>query len=149
MTSHSNVGGNFQVGKPDQLKLLFDYTLFHIGLYATLITGLTSLVHFDPRLQNAPWLLRCIACTVLFFLLAGAAGGTIASNIPNYESFADYDQADLDVFGVPTFKYRTWEHVEHILFWLGLLVSVVGFVAAAFFTKTAVSTSSPLPWSRM
>jgi hypothetical protein len=138
------------VDKPsDQLKLLFDYTLFHIGLYATLITALTSLVHFDSRLQNAPWLLGCIACTVLFFLVAGAAGGAIASNIPNYESFSDYDKVALDVFGTPTLKYRTWAHVEHIAFWLGLLVSVVGFIVAAFCAKPAVSFSSPLPWSRM
>jgi hypothetical protein len=123
------------VGTPsDQLKLLSDYTLFHIGLYTTLITVLSSLVHFDLRLHNTSWLLGCIAFTMACFLVAGASGGAIASNIPNYASFAEYDRAKLDVFGVPSFRYRTWAHIEHIAFWLGLVVSVVGFLWAALFT---------------
>jgi hypothetical protein len=123
----------------DQLKLLSDYTLFHIGLYTTLITALTSLVHFG-RLRNTPCLLKCVAFTVICFLVAGASGGVIASNIPNYSRFADYDQARLDVFGIPclsSLRYRTWAHIEHISFWVGLLFSVVGILVAAFHPKCA------------
>ena len=67
----------------DQLKLLSDYTLFHIGLYASLISGLTALAHFKGASFERK-LFRVLLVTVACFLVAGAAGGVIASNIPNY-----------------------------------------------------------------
>lgn len=111
----------------DQLKLLSDYTLFHIGLYATLITALSSLAQFG-RARVSPPLIKCAAFTVACFLVAGAAGGAIASNIPNYARFADYDAANLNVFGIPSLTYQTWAHVEHGAFWLGIVVFVGGIL---------------------
>jgi hypothetical protein len=111
----------------DQLKLLSDYTLFHIGLYTTLITALVALAHFrGKKFEDRRF--GFLVFTVISFLVAGAAGGAIASNIPNYPCFKDYDQVRLDVFGVSTMTYRSWAHVEHIAFWIGIIVAVIGFL---------------------
>jgi hypothetical protein len=115
----------------DQLKLLSDYTLFHIGLYASLISGLTALAHFKGASFEKK-LFWVLVLTVGCFLVAGMAGGIIASNIPNYSRFADYDQARLSVFWFESMPYRSWAHVEHIAFWGGILVAVVGFLRAAW-----------------
>lgn len=112
----------------DQLKLLSDYTLFHIGLYTTLISTLLALIHFRHGNAKQP-LFRILKLTVLCFIVAGAAGGVIASNIPNYETFKQYDCDSLPVFcWAHTMPYRMWAHVEHVSFWIGLLIAAAGFL---------------------
>jgi hypothetical protein len=32
------------------------------------------------------------------------------------------------VFGMATMHYRSWAHVEHGAFWVGLLIGAVGFL---------------------
>jgi hypothetical protein len=112
----------------DQLKLLSDYTLFHIGLYTTLVSTLIALAHFRrAKVQGALYVV--LVCTVICFIVAGAAGGVIASNIPNFSTFASYDGANLEVFGRATMPYRLWAHVEHGAFWVGLVIAAVGFLS--------------------
>jgi len=113
----------------DQLKLLSDYTLFHIGMYTTLIAALTSVAHFGHK-RVSDGLRICIAATVVCFVIAGAAGGAIASNIPNYANFSTYAADHLNVFGVRPFTYWIWAHIEHGAFWLGLWISVLGLLFA-------------------
>jgi hypothetical protein len=111
----------------DQLKLLSDYTLFHIGLYTTIISTLIALVHFRRPNFKKPQLFSILQFTVFCFIVAGAAGGAIASNIPNYPSFGAFDKGGLNVFGFTCLSYRAWAHVEHGAFWVGLITAAVGF----------------------
>jgi len=103
-----------------QLSTLFDYTKFHIGLYSTLITGLFAIIAFamhDPNGKILVYLLPYARYTAGFILIAGAAGGVIASNIPNYKTFESYSSARLPIFGIPSFTYAVFAHVEHLAFW--------------------------------
>jgi hypothetical protein len=115
---------------PDpQLKMLFDYTLFHIGLYTTLVTVLFGLLTFGHEHKRVTPSVGPLKWTVVFFLCAGLAGGAIGSNIPHYRDFASYSNATLYAFGfIPLGPYSWLEHVEHIAFWLGILFATVAFL---------------------
>jgi hypothetical protein len=112
-----------------QLKMLFDYTIFHIGLYTTLVTALFALLTFGHEHKRVKLSLSPLKWTVGFFLLAGAAGGAIASNIPHYRDFATYSSAGLTAFGfIPLPSYSWLEHIEHAAFWFGIFFATFGFL---------------------
>ena len=80
----------------NQLNHLFDYTKFHIGVYMTLI-GILLAVEVKDQLPGGGCLDVIIMLTIGCYMLAGAAGGAIISNIPGYQSFAEYKDASLPV----------------------------------------------------
>lgn len=72
-----------------RLRMLFDYTIFHIGLYTTLITALFGLMTFGHQHQKIKDKLGSLKFTVFCFLVAGAAGGVLASNMPEHKTFEE------------------------------------------------------------
>ena len=118
----------------DQLDRLFDYTKFHIGFYATVITGLFAVIGFavsNSQQEVLRHILPFAWVTALLVLTAGAAGGVIASNIPEYptfESFAD-KTTELKVFGVSTRHYSDFVRLEHMAFWAAVLLASAGFLS--------------------
>ena len=116
-----------------RLSTLFDYTKFHIGLYATLITGLFAVVAFVEShkrdLAGLVQLLPYAKWTACLILIAGAAGGAIASNIPNFREFESFSRAKLEVFGIRFLRYSQLAHVEHLAFW-----SAIGVATYALFS---------------
>jgi len=105
-----------------RLKMLFDYTLFHVGLYTTLISALFALMTLGHAHEDF------LKITVACFLIAGAAGGAIASNIPLYSTFADYTTSKLTVFGIGGLNFWVLAHVEHGAFWAGIIVAAIGIL---------------------
>jgi hypothetical protein len=88
---------------------------------------------FGEKLPPILLIVWYIKTTKICFLIAGAAGGAIASNIPEYESFDHFAAAKLNVFG-PILcwtrpKYYVLAHVENGAFWIGIVTSTVGFMA--------------------
>ena len=74
MAFGAEVLGIMDTKAPDQINLLFEYTKFHIGLYASLIAALVGLMKLGR--QHVPSrLLPYLKATVICFVLAGAAGG--------------------------------------------------------------------------
>lgn len=69
----------------ERLKLLFDYTKFHIGLYSVLITALIALMSFGSETVPSPlqWPLKFVT---IMFVLAGACGGIVASSSVKFDS---------------------------------------------------------------
>jgi hypothetical protein len=111
---------------PAQIKLLFEYTKFHIGLYASLIAALVGLMKLGGQ-QIPDGLLRYLQVTLVCFVIAGAAGGVIASTI-SVDYMALVRQDAIGPFGFNVLSYTWWAHIEHFAFWLGITVSVVGFL---------------------
>src|SRR5262245_29005751 len=74
----------------ERLKLLFDYTKFHIGLYSTLAT----LVLVALGLKNKGWDLDFVPAllwvSVFSMGLAGLAGGIIAGSVPQRAGFSEF-----------------------------------------------------------
>jgi hypothetical protein len=117
--------------EPDRrLDRLFDYTKFHIGIYLTIagaaVTLLSAAAKQDSDSENTitsligdPLMLLAGALCVV---LAGAAGGIIASSATQYESFDKLYKDRLGPDKLRLFTGRYWILIEHQAFWLGLLL---------------------------
>ena len=114
----------------EQLGLLFEYTKFHILLYTTLNTLLIGLFAFGKKEGAADQFRRTMKIVVFFFLLAGGAGGVIGSSIPRFHRFSDFCEANISPYGMRflRFRGRTWIHLEHGAFWIGIVVAVASFL---------------------
>ncbi|WP_316159324.1 hypothetical protein [Bradyrhizobium sp. SZCCHNRI3042] len=112
----------------EQLKLLFDYTKFHIGLYTTVATifgGLYSASDKLPFKFNSGFLIGSVIC----ILLAGIAGGTIASCIPAYNGYTKFWGAVIGPFRLKLFTAETWTYIEHSTFWFAVLLAFLAIIA--------------------
>jgi hypothetical protein len=112
---------------PEQVKVLYDYSKFHIGLYSALIGVLLAVARLGvPSTSpiNAA-VKHCLYLTVAFFIVAAMAGGTIASTI-SQDSASVINDKRIGPVGLRLCKARTWAAIEHNAFWLGVAVALVG-----------------------
>lgn len=140
----------------EQLKLLFDYTKFHIGLYTTLVTLLIALISLGS--EELFFLQRIsLAATTVCFVLAGGCGGILASNIPYYATLGAFrdasfgprwlwkkhgraataDTGNRGYAMFPRLYGPTWATLEHLFFWLGIVIALTGTGWSLFATGAA------------
>lgn len=116
----------------EKLKLLFDYTKFHIGLYTTLGTGLTAVLaaDFAKAWRINLWLL---AISILAIAVAGFAGGVVTSSLTQHTSHHDFWKKKTGPFRAEWWTGETFTYIEHTAFWIavvaGLLAVVVGYLS--------------------
>jgi hypothetical protein len=103
------------MNEADQLANLLSYTIFHIGVYISLVAGLIGAGVLKDL--DHPVLRFSVAC----FLIAGICGAAVGSNIPEYDKWSTYAAADLGFWGYGILKYSTWTTIEHLAFWAGIL----------------------------
>jgi hypothetical protein len=110
------------------LDRLFDYTKFHIGLYLTLTASyvaVTSMKNGSVSLLNVDkiW----FRCAVVCFMLAGLAGGVIASSITQTgcRSTKSFLAERIGPWNTTIFEARTWTWIEHTSFWIGLVLALM------------------------
>ena len=120
------------------LELLFDYTKFHIGLYLTLAGAYITIASVKANERLVVDLkLRWMWLAMIAFMVAGLAGGIIASSITQCigapkeacESAATFLEQPTGPWG-PSFymaKGRTWTWIEHTSFWVGLIFALLSF----------------------
>ena len=113
----------------DQLKQLFDYTKFHIGMYTSLIAAIIGVFANDTLKDQYCGMVLYIKCSVALFVLAGMAGGLIASSIPFFTSFDAFRAARLGPWHLKLVPAVWCTHIEHTAFWLGCLCAVAGLMA--------------------
>ncbi len=115
------------------LEMLFDYTKFHIGLYLTLtasyIAVISANINTKPLVLLRHDLLFWVA--VACFMLAGLAGGVIASSITQTSArsageFLAHRIGPWEWKGLH-FEARKWTWLEHTSFWIGLIAAVFSF----------------------
>lgn|ERR1044072_354505 len=120
----------------DQLKQVYDYAKFHIGLYATVSTALIAVISFaDESLKGRYFC--CYVGVLACFLVAGVGGGLVASHIV----YTEWDSADADTmlkgFTTGTFDFKNWNRykfysfVEHYAFWAGILYGLICLLCKA------------------
>ena len=130
-----------------QLERLFDYTKFHIGLYTTLgaayIAFMTSDYGKKFFIPNPRW----VILAVVALLVAGFAGGIIASSCSHYTSFKTLMDNPLRPFKDTKSKLwptgRTWAGIEHGAFWFGIGFAILSFNILSFDKILASKTSQP------
>ena len=100
-----------------QLKNLLDYTIFHIGAYISLFSALVAFLSFRKP-TGFPYIL--IIASIVLLVIAGAAGGVIGSNIPNYAKWSDFSTVTIGPWGTKVFAVTvtSWARIEHGAFWL-------------------------------
>jgi hypothetical protein len=123
----------------DKLKCLFDYTKFHIGMYATLLTAIIGVFANDSLKNRYCHMVPFILATVVFFLLAGAAGGLVASSTPGFSTFDDFCKARLGPWNLKLVSGLALTHIEHTAFWVGILVSIVGLFLTLLLPKSLIN----------
>lgn len=116
----------------DQLKILFEYTKFHIGLYMTLVTALVGVLGFTSPdgWQGDPWVFWGLVFTIACLVVAGISGGVIAGNIPHSADFQTFESKKIGPWGLPCWPYAFWANLEHGAFWLGVVTAVVVVVSS-------------------
>jgi hypothetical protein len=108
----------------ERLKLLFDYTKFHIGLYTTVATIFGGLIAVSDKLPFKFHPMFLLA-SIIFICIAGAAGGTVASSIPGYSSYTTFWNATIGPFRIKKLKAEYWTYIEHTAFWIAVFLAVL------------------------
>ena len=116
------------------LEMLFDYTKFHIGLYLTLTASYIAAAALKIREGvHLPLEPRLVVPAVICFMLAGLAGGVIASSITQTETRSSkaFLSEQIGPWDVKALRLKAlhWTGIEHTAFWLGLVLAAL---SAAF-----------------
>lgn len=112
----------------EQVKLLFDYTKFHIGLYSTFASAVLAVL---AGTFADGWIIcrTLLAWSLLPIAVAGLAGGVIGSSLPHMFGTEDIREKPI---GPLTFekmgKLKTWTYLEHVSFWLAFLLAAAALV---------------------
>jgi hypothetical protein len=136
------------------LELLYDYTKFHIGLYLSITSAFVAVASVKRGETFAFDLGRgYVWLAVVAFMVAGFAGGVIASSITQClgleqstilqrcSSAQDFLAMRLGPMEVAWFYGRTWTQIEHVAFWIGLVLAAVSFLTGQ---PAATAVKAPL-----
>lgn len=137
------------VGTEDpQLKALLDYTVFHIGVYLTIATGLLAAMNYKLDEKHSLSLL----IPILAFVCAGGAGGMLGSHVPDSKDFKAFAANNtikfLDLDWLPT-KYAEWAILEHQMFWFGVISLVVLLALRPLITPPNASPADRLAAAKL
>jgi membrane protein implicated in regulation of membrane protease activity len=112
------------------LDRLFDYTKFHIGLYLTLTTAYVAVASIKK--DDGKALLFSIEPTLFWlavfcFILAGVAGGVIASSITQTRARSTdaFLSEAIGPWALKVLSARSCTWIEHTSFWLGLICALL------------------------
>src|SRR5262245_54900634 len=120
----------------EQVKLLYDYTKFHIGLYGTLIAGFIAILTFGGNFSATS--LTALKVVIFLLLIAPMSGGVVASSVvdvyQNYgvwkteSSLETFWTTSIGPFKLKCMKAKRWWFIEHTAFWVAVLIVVGGFL---------------------
>jgi hypothetical protein len=125
----------------EQVKLLFDYTKFHIGLYSTLATVVISIL-VSQRTAKWPIWPESLTLAVLCLVSAGLAGGVIASSLPHLFGCYDVKNVLIGPIMCEHWPLVFWTYVEHCAFWAAVFFVILAF-SPAMLGKRVEHTAEP------
>ena len=116
----------------DQLQMLYDYTKFHVGLYATLNGSYLAFVSSTWGKHIIEGQFAAVCAATILLVAAGICGGLIASSAPFATGMDQFLNAKLAPFvnqaqkcGLPC---RWVIQLEHMFFWSGVAVALTTIV---------------------
>ena len=107
----------------EQLKLLFDYAKFDIGLYITVGMIFATALAFEPAVFK--FHRGFLSLAVGFICLAGMAAGIIASRCAHFTSQSELWAAKFGPFRWSCLKGESWTYVQHFCFGIALIAAVL------------------------
>ena len=121
-----------------RLDRLFDYTKFHIGIYVSTGGALVTLIGLAAaKAEEGAYIAKLVgsptALAISFFLMvvAGMAGGVIASSSTECKSYEDLWAQPQGPFGLRIVTGRIWAAIEHAAFWMSALAFSYSILSAA------------------
>lgn len=117
----------------EKLKLLFDYTKWHIGVYLTsagLFAGFIAASAKDPTQFLFPFDRTWLVGAVALITVAGFAGGVLTSSMCHARRLDDFWKQKLGPFWFQWLPAEWWTYIEHTAFWLA-----IGCALYAFYPK--------------
>lgn len=115
---------------------LYDYTKFHIGLYATLVSGLLVFVKFMGEDEPKVFL---FLITAALFAFAGACGGLICTTCTYVATKEQTINANKVVTlwnkKLLSFELKTLTQWEHKFFWMGIIWAFVSLIFIDLFSS--------------
>lgn len=136
-------GGKNSVAQDDpQLSRLFNYTVFHIGVYiptGALYLSIVSSEKLQKQLDVAPCWGMSLA-VVLLLVAAGVSGAIICTNSIEKRTFREVFFRPIGIWFLPKKLYvdgKIWARIEHLSFWAAIFLICVTFA----FTSVPESTS--------
>jgi len=129
----------FDKDRYEQVKVLFEYTKFHIGLY----TGLGSVA---VALLSTKLVTVCsipLYLSVLILAIAGFAGGIIASSMPEAETVEKFMECRTGPYNFPLCTGRCWTRIEHAAFWAAVIIGFIAFLVPPISQSKLLSSMQP------
>lgn len=110
----------------EEVKLLFDYTKFHITVYTTIATIIVAAASgvFKERFEPSTHVLWAAVVAVFF---AGLAAGVVAASMPQCFDKANFWDWRTGPYNLDMLTIRSWTYVEHTSFWLAAILIVIAF----------------------
>ncbi len=112
----------------DQLKIYFEYTKFHIGLYISLIVGVLAYLKFGIGNTPPSQPPHLLVLAIVAWGVAGACGAVIAHNIPDFQTVRDIRAVRIGPYWTKLLPGKQWEIIEHGSFWIGAFLAMIHFV---------------------
>ena len=119
-----------QPSDTERLKLLYDYTKFHIGLYAGIVAATLGISKLAESSIVILWPFCVLSVGVLCMVLAGMCGAVVASTIPDVICTKTYDAFMEST--IKKAKAKNWVTWEHRIFWIGVILLLIGSLATAW-----------------
>jgi hypothetical protein len=120
----ATVLSNYQL---DQLKLLYDYIKFHIGLYVVTPPIVTKMAESLSVLSNG-WTQLGLLFLLLTCVGSGALGGWFMTEFVNVD-WSDAGRTEL-IKKLAFARWRRWG--THLPYYVGLAVSAIGILFAHY-----------------
>jgi hypothetical protein len=111
----------------EKVKLLFDYTKFHINLYTVIGASVVALGNLEATVHSLEIWRLPMWISVGLIACAGLAGGIIASSLPECDTLDDFLGNPAGFWNFRPCSGRRWTQIEHTSFWLGLAFGVAAF----------------------
>lgn len=132
-----------------RLDRLFDYTKFHIGIYISASGGLVTLIGLSAKAEEGRFIANLVGSPIALLIslglmvLAGAAGGVIATSCTESRTFDDFWDNPQGAFGWKPLNGKRWPRIEHLLFWLSAICFAYAILSAPPVTKWILHTPTP------
>jgi len=110
-----------------QLKRLYDYSKFDIGLYTAVITIFAAAIAFEPagfRFHRG-----LLGLAVVFTCLARLAAGIIASRCAHFTSWSDLWKTKIGPFRWRCLRGEHWAYIQHTCFGIALVAAVLSVLS--------------------
>jgi len=106
----------------DQLKLLFDYSKFQIGLYTIVASLFTIAIALQPTVFRIHTGLLGVA--IVFVCLAGMAAGIVANRCTQSTSWHELWAAKIGPLGLKCLEGEYWTYLQHAFFGIALAMAL-------------------------